>query len=90
MRFQSIAARYLSTKPSEIKPNRLLIFALTSDNVCKAKALRQITIAAKSTPITSVEIQTETKPLNIRREKYTLKLFEKCARLQADRRKKYI
>ena len=34
-----------------------------------------------------MEIQTETEPLNIRREKYTLKLVEKCTSLPADRRK---
>jgi hypothetical protein len=41
-------------------------------------------------PITSLEIQTETEPLNITREKYTFKLVEKCSKLSADRRKNYI
>jgi hypothetical protein len=52
--------------------------------------LSDLTGAAKSTPVTSLEIQTEIEPLNIRREKYTLKLAEKCTRLPVDHWKNYI
>ncbi|GFY77586.1 uncharacterized protein TNIN_188851 [Trichonephila inaurata madagascariensis] len=45
------------------------------------KALRLITSAASSTPITVLEIQTNIKPLGVRREKQLLKQFEKCMRL---------
>ncbi|GFR03708.1 uncharacterized protein TNCT_397251 [Trichonephila clavata] len=42
------------------------------------KALRLITSAASSTPITVLEIQPNIEPLGIRREKQILKQFEKC------------
>ncbi|GBO16320.1 hypothetical protein AVEN_116215-1 [Araneus ventricosus] len=45
------------------------------------KALRRITSAACSTPITTLEIQTGIEPMKVRKEKQLLKQYEKCKRL---------
>jgi hypothetical protein len=44
-------------------------------------ALRTITGAAKSTPIAAIEAQTNTEPLDVRREKAPLKFWERNIRV---------